>query len=325
MKDIYLFINEGNLCYFITALQILVTNNIFKTVVNTYPVYHGNKSNKIILLTKQIINSDIKHTIGNYNIHATINPKELKYEFSLLNNFFSTNEQQDTQECLLLLIEEYSKIFSHDYKRKLHSYFKHYTTDQVSKYNNVLKLYDEKTSKSFISEMFLGLFLNIKQCTNIECKFQDYNFEVFLNIILVPKQKYSVVQCIQDYLKTEQVVLNCEKCHNNKFVKKTSFITMPYILSVFIKRYDEHTFNTRIEINSNFTVPINGTYFKYRLKMIVNHLGHNINSGHYNIDIDNIYKIDNNRIIKINNDNNDNIIISNTAYIVIYELEEQEQ
>src|SRR6478735_11553747 len=97
--NFYKFSNEnGRMCYLISAFQLLLLNDTFVSVIK-----NNNCSDPIISETRDIINSRIIFSDQNTQCHEEMSLKKLKYQLSLKNSFFRSNEQQDTQECFLLL------------------------------------------------------------------------------------------------------------------------------------------------------------------------------------------------------------------------------
>lgn len=312
MPDIYTFINNGNQCYFITALQLFLSSDLFKIVVNS-----SKSTNSTILCLKDIINSNIVHSNEIYNFHSTHNPYLLKQSLGLVNDFFKTMEQQDTWECFLNLLEEFSKLTTTEYVRPKLVYHSDTDPELYKKYIKCLFDHDSKNKKSYINEIFLGCYEITKVC--VGCRHKETDFEIFFNIDIVPIDGMSVLNCISKYFETEKVERNCEKCHDNRCgsYKKLSFMKFPKTLILCIRRYDKTHFNAKVNVDKSFSIRRNDRSFLYTLNTIVHHTGRDIDSGHYYITKDDLFINDSN-VSKIQQDS----ILKNsdTAYILTYDL-----
>ncbi len=311
--DIYFFLNTGNDCYLISALQVLLLNNTFKQFINNNEL---GSQGPIIDITRNIINNQIIHEIQNYKFHRISNIHSLKYELSLKNNFFKNYGQQDSQECLLYLIEEYAKIIKNNYTRQRLDYHeKYYNKQDLLKYDKYLEKYDQVYGKSIINEIFIGTYNILKKCN--KCSKDTSDFEPFFNIDVIPQKSCILSQCILDYFNIEEVELTCEVCKHNTHKKKVSIMTFPNTLMIFIKRYNLETFNAEVMIDQELKITSNDKKFTYKLNSVVHHIGNNMNGGHYYIS-HNDFLINDDKFNHI--DRFKMLSNSKSAYIVIYDL-----
>jgi ubiquitin C-terminal hydrolase len=187
-------------------------------------------------------------------------------------------------------------------------------TDKLS--NENWKNHIKRFGYSFIDDLFSGQHINIITCKT--CGKDNQTFEVFNSLSLnIDQNNNSLNNSFAEYFKVEPIHdYECSNCRKKTMANKLSTIwILPKILIICLNRFssDATSGATSGSSGKNHTMYelMNDISFyntnlgrvSYRLKVIVNHIGSNINSGHYtsviieeggkywNIDDDNVTQI----------------------------------
>ena len=134
--------------------------------------------------------------------------------------------------------------------------------------------------------IFGGLFQESFQCTECE-NVEKHNIKRLPDVISISIEGETVQKSIDSHFSRELVEKNCSKCHSQKSWKSQEIIVYPTTLIIQLKRF---TFNevTRVSkklhnpVSSPATLSLNNESI-YQLNAVVNHIGENLTSGHYNI------------------------------------------
>jgi len=300
--DIYLFENNGNNCYFIVAIHAIIDLIQVKALLDNSSVISNTFMN--------IIYSPVVKTTEGCIIHQLANIDEFKKGLAASNNFFVGHDQQDASECFLHILDQFTK------ENKKKSYRGLYDTPKniVTKSLIHLKDYDKKHGYSPISELYLGQYIFRKICPN--CNDTTHSFEEFITVDIVPNNT-SLTNCLFEYFKQERVELKCDKCHYDYMDRKMNIMKYPNILVICIKRFDENTYNSSVEITNKIAIRNNDNIVKYKLRLIIHHIGNN-HSGHYYVTLH-----DNDSYVIINDahvSKSKNVDFSKSAYMVFYEI-----
>ena len=168
-------------------------------------------------------------------------------------------------------------------------------------------------------------------CSKLDEQIVNYIKEKH-EIIVNYNAKYDIYDCINDF-SSEKIIedYKCPGCKKTCSCSgKTQIVISPKVLCIQIKRFgnnlnkrDNHiTFPLNIDINS--IIPSNliaSTKTKYKLKSVINHLGSNLNSGHYYTFA---YSSIHEKWYNFNDENVNEIteseISTSNAYLLFYEL-----
>jgi uncharacterized UBP type Zn finger protein len=111
---------------------------------------------------------------------------------------------------------------------------------------------------------------------------------MFLNLEIPATYDHQISDLIEFYFDKELIDENysCEKCKHDKCIKTPYILTYPLVLVLFVKRYvnykNGNSFICKKKDNQiNFEANIQVGDKTYQINSIINHIGNNINSGHY--------------------------------------------
>lgn len=193
-----------------------------------------------------------------------------------------------------------------------------------------------KKNHSIISDLFVGMYLGKIVCST--CNYISFLYEPFnmLTLEIADNQLNlykSLEQCIDNFLKTEEVEYTCDKCKNKTTAtKKLSIFNMPEKLIIHFKRFKFINGRTA-KLNNLIKFPIENVYFNefqdihnngdkipFELYGVIHHYG-GTNGGHYVATTKNSinfkwyeYNDSNVNIIK-----DINKVIDRSAYILFYQ------
>jgi len=297
------FINNNNTCYLNSAIQMLYNNSMFMSLINNCDVNNF---------------KDIKFKLF-FNEFLKLKTKEdttfFKRMLGSYNSIFNTNEQQDTHETFINIIDIIHNGLNNKIKYEMIPDIS-YNNKSLNTYYN----YFNKFGNSEIIDIFYGQYLFEITCSY--CSFKSSSFQLF-NSLEVPLKK-DLNQSISSIMIDEIIPeFHCDKCNKKTNSNRKSFIwKFPKSLNIIIKRFDNYGIkdNTEIKFNDVITFNRQGTKLNYKLKTIVNHINNvNVTSGHYNI----IISKDEQNHILINDEKIYNIkpnYSSSYAYIISYEI-----
>jgi len=273
------------------------------------------------------------------NPHNTSDLLNMKRLLGVKDSIFNTNRQQDCHECLVMLMDifhETTKRIGHGDLTPYYQLFQNNNKLFIKKINDAntqWEKYIETFGYSLITHLFTGQFITTLSCS--DCNTEKFNFESFNNISLdipilgdgegergngVPTIKH----CFSKYFRQETLdcEIDCETCKKRtRMTKRTSIWRFPTILFLNLKRYINPVTrnNSIIKIDNviKFEIHSNRQILIYDLKCIVNHFGHNSQSGHYtttvNTETQGWVDIDDNFVRKANAPYH-----SKGAYILVY-------
>jgi ubiquitin carboxyl-terminal hydrolase 4/11/15 len=175
--------NMGNTCFLNTAIQCIsncweLTNYFLrdeykKDINKTNPIgSHGKLSEAY---------SEVIHKLW-FGKKDHFTPSNFKNVLEEINEMYSGDNQQDTQEFLTFLLdglhEDLNKVIN-----------KPFINSDLSKIDDDIKSLEElynfkRRNQSLLVELFYGQFKSLIKCPDIECQSENKKYEPFLNISL---------------------------------------------------------------------------------------------------------------------------------------------
>jgi len=291
------YFNTGNSCYLNASLQCLMNIDIFVSVLK----------NTIINLKGYSTDNLKRYEFLNllYDMTKETNPVNLKQVLSEYSPLFKGNQQQDSHEALVTIIN-----IIHKETKGLSSYKKRLTNETTlfeKLSNNCWEKYFTTFGYSFMDDLFSGQQVTIINCP---CGENQYNFEVFNTLTVnVDPDHTNLSDSFKELFSTEVIhEYQCDKCRcKTSANKQTTVWNFPEILVVSLSRHNKaHSLK---KLNCNYDIMDTISFFNerigrvhYKLKVMTNHIGFSTNSGHYTsvvIDNNNYYYIDDDKITQV--------------------------
>ena len=316
-------INNSNLCFLNSALQLLIMNE--NLCIDIIRQSKANEKNGVY--TPSLINEIAKCIYIHYKeVDSAFNPKALKDFIDTETTMFLEPTQHDSHECLIYLLD----ILHNKLKRA-------YKMDTIETPKNKIEKQRNKEWKAFVEnnwspiiQEYYGQFIILSQCK--ECNHTKYSFEFFNDIgieihtyesdrlIETPK---SIDDGIRDNFKDETVeMVECDGCHKKvSMLRQVSICSFPVCLLIRIKRFQYSNGNIT-KLNTKVDIPkvllfndiISKQNITYNLKSVINHYG-SYGGGHYTTT-----SFYGNQWIEYNDEHsNPNEDFSN-AYVLMYQL-----
>ena len=309
--------NLGGTCAINSILQIIIRNNNLLSIILNSSAIPNSLTNEL----KEII--ELIH-----NQKKSITPhKFINYFFENFKGIFNKFEEIDINELWLYL---YNKIFE---ETAINSKPMMYISSIHDKHDYDIYIHNNKKTCELTINV-QGSFINVIECSN--CKYKSYSFEPFISMSLDIEENQSIANLIIKSLihdVREADDWRCEKCNKKcSYIKMKKIWKLPKILFISLNRFNE-TFqknNSNIYINNiiNFNkdcIETAKTDQIYNIHGLGLHYG-NLLGGHYtalcNLP-DNYYLYNDNNVIKYKKDDiNEQLKNNNSAYMIVYELEE---
>jgi ubiquitin C-terminal hydrolase len=106
----------------------------------------------------------------------------------------------------------------------------------------------------------------------------------------LPNHSLSLVDLIESFVKSEEVIYNCERCDSKKALIHHEFSTLPKTLLLHIKRFGSSFMKRKDALDIPLSLdhiavsPVFQTK-KYKLVGFISHLGSSMSKGHYIFDL----------------------------------------
>jgi len=314
--------NLGNTCFMNSILQCLNnTQPLLKYLFseNFTENISSNKSGALTLALKEVMKNL-------WYKNAVYSPVKFLRTLQMLslekNRFeFSGLGQNDSQEFLQFILEILQESLSKEIYIEIEGEPEdEYDEFAIKAYNSYKKFFEKDYSE--IIEIFYGqYFTQIETATKDKYE-KSYSFEPFNMLsIEIPTNSKNLYECLDNFSSIETVIED----DTRKIIKKVLFWTLPNVLIIFLKRYN----NNLEKIDKFLDFPIdnldmskyvkgyNRESYKYSLYGISNH-GGGLGGGHYWSYIKNIdgewYKFNDNLVSTISLEK----VVSENAYCLFY-------
>ena len=225
--------------------------------------------------------------------------------------FSSILQQNDDQTCIHL---DENDIFKELYHINMYQNFTVTSSDELrSTVHNccrnsgqISRTFEDKNQHDageYLTSIFEHMFNNLAPSFNIDeqifggiiqealvCRcghIKQLPMEKLPEILTVGINGLNIQECVNNYLKYEEIEANCDICQNKTLIKKTEMISEPSTLIIQLKRfaYVQELGKTikrreKIKVTKNIRIPDGSTY---TISTIVHHYGEKADEGHYNI------------------------------------------
>ncbi|XP_015926203.1 ubiquitin carboxyl-terminal hydrolase 8 isoform X2 [Parasteatoda tepidariorum] len=320
--------NLGNTCFM---------NSVIQCLANTLPLVDYFISNQylddIVKDSRQSMSGEVAEEfaivlkslwMGQYK---SFSPKDFKNTVSKCLSVCIGNEQQDSHEFFVVLME------------KLHADLNRRTVKNIPKLDpshdeGAFWQHHKSYNDSKVSESFEGLLKSTLRC--LTCQKTSDSFEVFSCLSLpILNSRCSLRDCFKHFLKSEKIsgeaAWECPRCKQKKEAeKRLQICRLPEILAIQLKRFSyeglwRRKLQTHVDFDISFEVPYerNGEehYQKYTLYGIVNHYG-TLEGGHYiafcNAQTNKWFRYDDHEVSEISSSD----IKTSAAYMLFYQATE---
>ena len=305
--------NLGNTCYINCSLQCLSnTEDLTKYFLSgefSKEINSGNSSSKgeISNAYYNLINKMWKGT------KEVISPNDLRYAICKKDDKFSNNEQQDSQEFLLSLLDNLHDDLNRVTNKQYKELKEKQNDESVEEASNRYWEYHKSRENSIIVDLFHGQYKSSIKC--LTCGNESITFDTYMNLQLpIPTKKMQ--NQIKLFLSNGTYTKLSIKLNENTEIKD---IIKKAVLYLDYKKYLDYLTSTKIKNNiynyNNKEVPQDLLYNNIIVSEFTNDLKlTNIYKTSYE-NINNINETNNNKDNN-NNDNNENNDNNNINNIV---------
>ena len=277
-------VNPKNHCYLNSVIQLLLP--ILRTISYDFQFNSSTEGT----LSKYMLETA-------YNAYSSTDVDVLKFQLVQYNQFCDGKNQQDSSECLLMLIEIINK-------GSVPYYGSHVSNSTGVSLSDILF--------SFMLEKYI--------VCNV-CGLRSPSIEFSGVLYISPTHTSSMQELIMQGLQ-QKLEKSCFRCNKNTWHVESNDILQPpnYLIIVVNRfRYINNQFaKDKCSIPMDMTVVLG--YHKFSLQAIIDHHGPSIYSGHYTTSVNccnRTFYCNDNKITEFDMINTKN---SSTAYVVIYKL-----
>ena len=277
-------VNPKNHCYLNSVIQLLLP--ILRTISYDFQFNSSTEGT----LSKYMLETA-------YNAYSSTDVDVLKFQLVQYNQFYDGKNQQDSSECLLMLIEIINK--------------------------GSVPYYGSHVSNStgvFLSDILFSFMLEKYIVCNV-CGLRSPSIESSGVLYISPTHTSSMQELIMQGLQ-QKLEKSCFRCNKNTWHVESNHILQPpnYLIIVVNRfRYINNQFTKdKCSIPMDMTVVLG--YHKFSLQATIDHHGPSIYSGHYTTSVNccnRTFYCNDNKITEFDMINTKN---SSTAYVVIYKL-----
>jgi len=333
-------LNIGNTCFINSCMQVLshtyelneiLNNENYKNKLNdnydSILLIEWDNLRKILWMKNCIIIP--KKFISIIHKNAKIQNMEI----------FTNYSQNDLTEFLLFIINSFHNALSRSFNINISGKIIN-NTDKIALccFKKIKDLFEKNYSE--IMDLFYGI--QISKLTLLESNLLlSITPDIFISLHLpIPNNKkddnITIFNCLDLYIENE--ILDGDNCiFNEKLNKKVAckkqmlFWSLPKVLIIIIKRFDNNNNKNNILINfpfkldlSKYIIGYNPNNYLYNLYAICNHIGSSL-YGHYTSYIKNAnnkwYNYDDANVNEISSSN----IITSNAYCLFYRKYENDE
>ncbi|XP_035992893.1 ubiquitin carboxyl-terminal hydrolase 37-like [Fundulus heteroclitus] len=257
--------NLGMTCYMNSILQSLLNLNCFvQEIHKQLPVWRLLPGSQLFRWFLDIEAS----RFTNIREDKMLVLSTFKWTVAEYNSDFDDDEQKDAHEFLVCVL---------DIMRSMSSEV------ELTAVNSGL------TYTCPVQEHITLQMLNVRTCRG--CGEQSYRLEDFNNLSLDLVPGGTVGQCLQEYLKENQIEFTCH-CGAQQSSLQSSFSTLPNVLILHLKRFivtrsytvnkmkNPITLSKELVLKEEYMANRNTTA-RYSLVSVVSHMGSSADSGHY--------------------------------------------
>ena len=277
-------VNPKNHCYLNSVIQLLLP--ILRTISYDFQFNSSTEGT----LSKYMLETA-------YNAYSSTDVDVLKFQLVQYNQFYDGKNQQDSSECLLMLIEIINK-------GSVPYYGSHVSNSTGVSLSDILF--------SFMLEKYI--------VCNV-CGLRSPSIESSGVLYISPTHTSSMQELIMQGLQ-QKLEKSCFRCNKNTWHVESNHILQPpnYLIIVVNRfRYINNQFaKDKCSIPMDMTVVLG--YHKFSLQATIDHHGPSIYSGHYTTSVNccnRTFYCNDKKITEFDMINTKN---SSTAYVVIYKL-----
>lgn len=273
------FNNMGNTCYMNAALQIITNSTVLTKIILT----HEFTSPKLNIY---------KRFLQSYKNGQSFKPIEVKHMVGQKDSKFMDNNQHDSHEFLINLME----ILDDEFKKE-------YNENPIS----ILSI----PLNEFMSRIYDTSVSSIIYCEETDEKSKTKVGEKILSLPIPKKENVSLNDCLEYYTQIEKLSGDAQwkSEKENRLVdayKRLYLKSLPKYLLIQLKRFSFFSFSNKNDINVAVPINLDIRNNSYQLRGIIYHMG-SVNGGHYVSIIhhnDEWYLCDDSNISKVPNINN---------------------
>uniref|UniRef100_A0A8C7I5W0 Ubiquitin carboxyl-terminal hydrolase 8 n=1 Tax=Oncorhynchus kisutch TaxID=8019 RepID=A0A8C7I5W0_ONCKI len=288
--------NLGNTCYMNSILQCLCNTpamvdyfnkNLYQEDINRANIlgHRGEVAEEFGVIMKALWSG----------LYKCISPRDFKVTIGKINESFSGQEQQDSQELLLFLMDGLHEDLNKAANRKGYIEEENDDLDDQRAADQAWTKH-KLLNESVIVALFQGQFKSTVQCLTCHRKSRTFETFMYLTLPLASSNKCSLQDCLKLFSKeekmTDQNKVFCRHCKALRdSVKKLEIWKVPPIILVHLKRFSyEGRWKQKLQTTVDFPLenldlsqyvigPRLGLK-RYNLFGVSNHYG-GLDGGHY--------------------------------------------
>ncbi|XP_043268085.1 ubiquitin carboxyl-terminal hydrolase 8 isoform X2 [Venturia canescens] len=225
--------NLGNSCYMNSIIQCL-SNNIRLAKYFNEDAYLDDLNKSLNICKQGQVADEVAHVIkalwrGQYK---SISPRDLKVVIGQYRLQFDCNEQQDSHEFLVFLLD----WLHNDLKKGVEYYLGNHNTARKQWFKSL------NNGESIISELFMGQLKSSIICST--CNNSSITYETFnsLTLSLPNTNRCTLDDCVKKFVTGQKVSgWTCDNCKApREATKKFDFIKLPPTVVIHLNRFADN-------------------------------------------------------------------------------------